>query len=157
MSTVLSPLVIKMPKPVLIDSFSFRTGPSDEQLDPVEWRLEGSNDQNTWKVLHLQETSYHAPRRRCGQASWFETSSRGLGASGKSKLVPWTSGVKIVAGAWHALTMAVDLPNSKMTIWVDGEARLRLEARTRTYHTNQLHLSFKAHSCSQHHHRINTF
>ncbi len=39
---------------VLIDSFSFRTGPSDEQLDPVEWRLEASNDQNTWKVLHSQ-------------------------------------------------------------------------------------------------------
>ena len=41
---------------VLIDSFSFRTGPSDEQLDPVEWRLEASNDQNTWKVLHSQDT-----------------------------------------------------------------------------------------------------
>ena len=40
---------------VLIDSFSFRTGPSDEQLDPVEWRLEASNDQNTWKVLHSQD------------------------------------------------------------------------------------------------------
>lgn len=41
---------------VLIDSFSFRTGPSDEQLDPVEWRLEASNDQNTWKVLHSQDS-----------------------------------------------------------------------------------------------------
>eukprot|EP00438_Fugacium_kawagutii_P022031 Skav212843 [mRNA] locus=scaffold325:98454:116739:+ [translate_table: standard] len=80
-STVLSPLVIKLPKPVLIDSFSFRTGPSDEQLDPVEWRLEASNDQNTWK-----ETSYHPPRRRCGQASWFDTSTKGSGSSGKNKL-----------------------------------------------------------------------
>lgn len=125
-STVLSPLVIKLPKPVLIDSFSFRTGPSDEQLDPVEWRLEASNDQNTWKVLHSQETSYHPPRRRCGQASWFDTSTRGSGSSGKSKLVPWTSGVKILAGHWHALTLAVDLPNSKMTIWVDGEVALEI-------------------------------
>ena len=57
-SSVLSPLLIKLPKPVLIDSFSFRTGPSDEQLDPVEWRLEASNDQNTWKSLHSQDSSY---------------------------------------------------------------------------------------------------
>ncbi|OLQ14830.1 Galacturonosyltransferase 8 [Symbiodinium microadriaticum] len=83
-SSVLSPLLIKLPKPVLIDSFSFRTGPSDEQLDPVEWRLEASNDQNTWKSLHSQ----------------------------------------VSAGAWHALTLAVDLPNSKMTIWLDGEVAL---------------------------------
>lgn len=125
-STVLSPLVIKMPKPVLIDSFSFRTALSDEQLDPVEWRLEASNDQSTWKVLHSQETSYHPPRRRNGQASWFDTSTRGSGSSGKNKLVPWTSGVKIVAGHWHALTLAVDLPSSKMTIWVDGEVALEI-------------------------------
>eukprot|EP00913_Durusdinium_trenchii_P003248 g3004.t1 len=135
-STVLSPLVIKMPKPVLIDSFSFRTALNDEQLDPVEWRLEASNDQSTWKVLHSQErnessegrkeTSYHPPRRRNGQASWFDTSTRGSGSSGKNKLVPWTSGVKIVAGHWHALTLAVDLPSSKMTIWVDGEVALEI-------------------------------
>ncbi|CAJ1416807.1 unnamed protein product [Effrenium voratum] len=124
-TSVLSPLVIKLPKPALIDSFSFRTAPSEEQLDPVEWRLEASNDQSTWKVLHGQETSYHPPKRRCGQASWFETSNRNTG-TGKSKLVPWTSGAKVQAGAWHALTLSVDLPNSKVTVWLDGEVALEI-------------------------------
>eukprot|EP00439_Symbiodinium_sp_Y106_P038959 s959_g4.t1 len=100
-SSVLSPLLIKLPKPVLIDSFSFRTGPSDEQLDPVEWRLEASNDQNTWKSLHSQDSSYHPPRRRCGQSSWFETSTRSSG-SGKR--------------LGHRLYL--------LTIWLDGEVAL---------------------------------
>ena len=48
------PRELTPPKPseaeALIDSFSFRTAPSEEQLDPVEWRLEASNDQSTWKA-----------------------------------------------------------------------------------------------------------
>lgn len=49
---------------VLIDSFSFRTALSDEQLDPVEWRLEASNDQSTWKVLHSQERNESSEGRK---------------------------------------------------------------------------------------------
>ena len=44
----------------------------------------------------------------------------------KADQVPWTSGAKVLQGHWHALTLAVDLPNSKMTIWVDGEVALEI-------------------------------
>ena len=50
-----------------------------------EMNIESLDVQNL--ATCLQETSYHPPRRRCGQASWFDTSTRGSGSSGKSKLV----------------------------------------------------------------------
>lgn len=62
---------------VLIDSFSFRTGPSDEQLDPVEWRLEASNDQNTWKVLHSQDSRLVGKSRAQKKSFFFDPTKKG--------------------------------------------------------------------------------
>ena len=58
----------------------------------------------------VQDTSYHPPRRRCGQASWFETSTKGSGSSGKSKLV----------GAWDSdrKSELLRLSTNKMEPWL---------------------------------------
>ncbi|CAE8584092.1 unnamed protein product, partial [Polarella glacialis] len=127
-TSLLTPLVVALAKPALIDSFSFRTAHDGEQLDPVEWRLEASTDSHNWKVLHSQEkASYHTPRRRSAQTSWFDVSGgKGSSDGARKKLIGWTSGARVKAGTWHAVTLAVDLPRSSLTVWLDGEVALEI-------------------------------
>eukprot|EP00928_Gymnodinium_smaydae_P020290 TRINITY_DN17849_c0_g1_i2.p1 TRINITY_DN17849_c0_g1~~TRINITY_DN17849_c0_g1_i2.p1 ORF type:complete len:2813 (-),score=661.09 TRINITY_DN17849_c0_g1_i2:46-7815(-) len=123
-SSVLSPLVISFERPTLIDSFTFQTALDQEQLDPVEWRFEASNDQTTWQPLHVQDKAYRTPRRRGAEAPWFNVSSKTAKAASSRA---WSSGAKVRPNVQHALTMVVDLPRGYFCVWLDGEVALELD------------------------------
>ena len=44
-------LVFAFPAPVTIDSYNFTTANDSQERDPANWRLEGSDDGTTWKLL----------------------------------------------------------------------------------------------------------
>merc|ERR1712117_417441 len=53
--TPVGPLVISFPVPVHVHYYTYRTGNDAPERDPVEWRLQGSMDNENWANLsHVQ-------------------------------------------------------------------------------------------------------
>lgn len=47
-----------------IDEYSFTTAESAPELDPVCWKLQGSNDGQTWADLQVRDTDFPTPMKR---------------------------------------------------------------------------------------------
>jgi hypothetical protein len=46
------------------DSFRFATANDESGRDPLQWAVEGSNDNSTWTALHTQSTNATVPTAR---------------------------------------------------------------------------------------------
>lgn len=57
-------LIIKMAKATTITGFGFITGNDIPERDPVQWRLQGSNNGTNWVNLHTQLSDYNVPLGR---------------------------------------------------------------------------------------------
>lgn len=58
------PLVIDFAAPRQLDAFRFYTANDFDNREPVQWVVEGSDDNSTWKALHTQSTNANVPTAR---------------------------------------------------------------------------------------------
>lgn len=67
------PLNIKLPQATPIDSYTLITAQDTLAWDPIQWRLEGSNDGGiSWDVLHEVLSDYKTPTDRSQMLEWFD-------------------------------------------------------------------------------------
>eukprot|EP00929_Paragymnodinium_shiwhaense_P088196 TRINITY_DN48450_c0_g1_i1.p1 TRINITY_DN48450_c0_g1~~TRINITY_DN48450_c0_g1_i1.p1 ORF type:complete len:972 (-),score=119.00 TRINITY_DN48450_c0_g1_i1:109-3024(-) len=66
------PLIIHLPNPTEVDSFSFVTANDDSGRDPVRWSFDASRDGKVWITLHShKKTSYPTTKTRYKETHWF--------------------------------------------------------------------------------------
>jgi hypothetical protein len=58
------PLIVDFATSRQTDAFQFYTANDSTNRDPVQWVVEGSNDNSTWKALHTQSTNANIPTAR---------------------------------------------------------------------------------------------
>jgi GLEYA domain len=61
-----------------IDGFRYKTGGDETGRDPVQWVLEGSNDDSTWTVVHRQSTDATITTSRKTYTQIFYTTHNSL-------------------------------------------------------------------------------
>jgi len=61
-----------------IDGFRYKTGGDETGRDPVQWVLEGSNDDSTWTVVHRQSTDATITTNRKAYTQIFYTTHNSL-------------------------------------------------------------------------------
>ena len=64
------PLLIRCPKGIHADAFTFVTGNDHITRDPVRWTVEGQAD-GQWMHLTSQNTDYETPWTKRTQLPWF--------------------------------------------------------------------------------------
>merc|ERR1712166_972487 len=68
----LRPLNIKLPQATPVDSYTLITANDYLDRDPVQWRLEGSNDGGvSFDVIHEVLADYMVPTDRNQMLEWF--------------------------------------------------------------------------------------
>jgi hypothetical protein len=73
---------LEFEEPTLIDSYSYATSIEQPERDPINWKLEGSNDNDDWVTVHEQKNDFLTPQGfrgdRLEPQSWHSFSPRGL-------------------------------------------------------------------------------
>mmetsp|Transcript_61921 Transcript_61921/g.164550 ORF Transcript_61921/g.164550 Transcript_61921/m.164550 type:complete len:2073 (-) Transcript_61921:147-6365(-) len=73
---------IEFEAPTLIDSYSYATSIDQPQRDPINWKLEGSNNKDGWVTVHEQKNDFLTPQGfrgdRLEPQSWHAFAPRGL-------------------------------------------------------------------------------
>lgn len=70
------PVIFEFPTATPITSFRFRTGNDSPGRDPVQWTLDGSQDQSTWATLNAQSSDFNTPANRKAWTQWFAMEAR---------------------------------------------------------------------------------
>ena len=64
--------MIEFSESVDVDQFNFTTGNDEPGRDPVSWRLEASQDNASWTLLH-SVSKFATPTSRRTRTEWFTT------------------------------------------------------------------------------------
>jgi len=75
-------LLIDFFTPVHIDEFQFSTSRDRPECDPLEWKLQGSNDQIVWTTLHQNADITDMKKHVCSQ-EWHKCTCTGTAWYGK--------------------------------------------------------------------------